>query len=246
VGGSDRIRRILDLCESWSICVQFHGQRNRGVAEIVFAAEQWAFEEEVADCLILIEDDIVISRFFFSMMKTLARFALNNDQIGAFSAFGNASISYKHQFLTRNQYIPLHHRWGVGMTRSFWQRGRADYGRYLALMNGTPYRHRPVDRIRNFLREFKNAQNVADVTSQDGVHTAIMLHHGGFSFMPPTSYAINIGKHGLHCTPWLYYQHLTEMRGLYPFFPVPVPLSETRLRVQSAELFTKSVNLQYW
>jgi hypothetical protein len=100
--------------------------------------------------------------------------------------------------------------------------------------------------IRNFLRGFANTRNVAHLTSQDAAHTAIMLHHGGFAFMPSTSYAINIGKRGLHSRPAFYYQHRAQTRGPYPFFPAPVPLSETKLDAQSVALFEKSVNYKYW
>ncbi len=246
VGSPERVRRALDLFGVLSVGVDSHGERNRGVAEIVYAAEVWAFEQERADCLILIEDDIVISRFFFAMMKTLARFALNNDRVGAFSAFGDSQLTLKQQFLERNNYIPMHHRWGHGMTRDFWLRGRDDYVRYLDLMKGIPYRLRPHDKIHEFLSGFRNSENLAHITSQDAAHTAIMLHHDGFAFMPPTSYAINIGKAGLHFRPEFYRQHLGQMRGPHFFFPAPVPLSESRLRAQSQTLFEQSSRHDYW
>jgi hypothetical protein len=245
-GSANNIRRALDLFSDHSIDVQFNGEINRGVAEVVFEAESWAFEQVHADFLILLEDDVFISRHFFPMMGKLSEFAVNNERIGAFSAYGDSSQSYLKQFLTRNQFVPMHHRWGVGMSRDFWLRGRPDYLRYLSLMKGIPYRQRPHDRIIEFLRELKNARNVAHITSQDGAHIAIMLHHGGFSVMPPTSYAVNLGKSGLHFHPSFYRQNRAQMRGRYPFFPLPVSLSEVKLREQSPDLFEKSVKFQYW
>lgn len=246
VGSANNIRRALDLFSDYSIDVQSNGEINRGVAEIVFEAESWAFEQVSADCLILLEDDIFISKHFFSMMSKLSKFAVNNERIGAFSAYGDSSRSYTKQFLMRNQFVPMHHRWGGGISRNFWLGGRSDYVRYLSLMRGIPYRHRPHDKISEFLKGFKNAHNVAHITSQDGAHTAIMLHHGGFSVMPPTSYAVNVGKSGLHSYPSFYRQNRAQMRGQYSFFPLPVNLSEVKLREQNSDLYEKSVNFQYW
>ena len=246
VGSANNVRRSLELFSHHKIDVQFDGGINRGVAEAVFEAECWAFEQIHADCLILLEDDIFISRHYFRMMSKLSEFAVSNERIGAFSAYGDSSQGYLQQFLTRNQFAPMHHRWGVGISREFWLRGRSDYLRYLSLMKGIPYRHRPHDKIFAFLRGFKNARNVAHISSQDGAHTAIMLHHGGFSVMPPTSYAVNLGKSGLHSQPSFYREYRSQMRGQYPFFPLPVNLSEAKLRAQNHALFEKSVNFQYW
>ena len=246
VGSANKVRRSLELFSRRKLDVEFHGSLNRGVAEVVYEAECWAFEEVGADCLILLEDDIFVSRHFFRTMATLSQFAANSADIGAFSAYGDASKGYLEQFLARNNFAPMHHRWGGGMSRDFWLRGRADYLRYLSLMKGIPYRLRPHDKIFEFLRGFRNAQNVAHISSQDGAHTAIMLHHGGFSVMPPTSYAVNLGKRGLHSSPSFYRQNLPKMRGPHPFFPLPVRLSEASLREQSGALFEESVNLKYW
>ena len=246
VGSANNVRRSLELFSSHKLDVETQGSLNRGVAEVVYAAECWAFEDVGADCLILLEDDIYISRHFFRTMSTLSQFAARNANIGAFSAYGDASRSYLQQFLTRNHFAPMHHRWGGGMSRDFWLRGRADYERYLSLLKGIPYRQRPHGKIFEFLRGFKNAQNVSHISSQDGAHTAIMLHHGGYSVMPPTSYAVNLGKRGLHSSPAFYRQNLPQMRGPHSFFPLPVRLSEASLREQSSALFEKSVNLKYW
>ena len=246
VGSANNVRRSLELFSRHKMDVHFNGRVNRGVAEVVFEAECWAFEEVGADCLILLEDDIFVSRHFFRAMTQLSQFAVTNANIGAFSAYGDASKGYLEQFLTRNHFAPMHHRWGCGMSRDFWLRGRTDYLRYLSLMKGIPYRHRPHGKIFEFLRGLRNARNVAHISSQDGAHTAIMLHHGGFSIMPPLSFAVNLGKRGLHCSPSFYRQNLPQMRGPHPFFPLPVRLSEEKLREQSGDLFEKSVHLEYW
>lgn len=246
VGSARSIRRSLEHFNRHSLDVAFQGELNRGVAEMVFEAENWAFEQLQADCLIVVEDDIYISKHFFPMMGKLAEFAVNNCRIGAFSAYGDSSLGYLEQFLKRNSFLPMHHRWGYGMTREFWLRGRPDYVRYLSLMQGIPYRKRPHDKIRTFLGGLNNTKNVAHITSQDGAHTAIMLHHGGYSLVPPTSYAVNLGKRGLHCRPSFYRQNLSRMRGAHPFFPFVATISEARLRQHEQALFEESVNFQYW
>jgi hypothetical protein len=73
-----------------------------------------------------------------------------------------------------------------------------------------------------------------------------MLHHGGYSFMPPTSYAINLGKRGLHFQPAFYHEKRNQLKGRYPFFPIPVPLSARSLRRQSRQLQSLSVTCAYW
>jgi hypothetical protein len=246
VGSTKGVGQNLALYRYLKIDVEFKGEHNRGIAHVIHAAECWAFDECGADIAIIIEDDVVISRFFFFAMRQFARMSIANERVGAFSAFGDSSLQYADQFQNRNTFIPMHHRWGYGVTRDFWSKTRSDYTRYLDLMQGYEYRSRPNAAITEFLLRFKNTRNIAHITSQDGVQTALILHHGGFAFMSPVSYAVNIGKAGTHMGPDFFHHHKKQFKGPGGLFPFPLLFSCRALTEQSNDLFNQCVNYQYY
>jgi hypothetical protein len=197
VGNQTNIFAAVEFYKDHRLDVRFAGPANIGVAQMMYSAERWAFEESRADCLIVIEDDILVSPNFFRMMKHLAFMAMRNTDIGSFSAFGNSSMTFTDQFIRRNCFLPMHHRWGFGITRTTWASGRALYEEYVHIIRGANYRDRPHERIRTFLSSLRNSQNLRNITSQDAVHMAISYHLNKCSFMPPPCYAVNIGKKGL-------------------------------------------------
>jgi hypothetical protein len=246
VGSRTAIDRNIAFYRDHNIIYDFQGERNRGIAEMIYSAKCWAFDQCGADIAIIVEDDVVIARYFFFTMRQFGRFALENAQVGAFSAFGDSSISFAEQLRTRNRFIPMHHRWSFGISRSFWERTRLDFHRYLDLIRGHEYRSRPHDLIKKFLSGFNNANNISHITSQDAVHTALMLHHGGFSFMSPASYAINIGKSGTHMYPDFYYRNQSFFRGRHGLLPFPILFSRNALAMQSKDLIARCIDYRYF
>ena len=246
VGSIKGVEQNLAFYRNLKIDVEFKGEHNRGIADVIYAAECWGFDECGADIVIVIEDDIVISKFFFFAMRQFARMSIVNERVGAFSAFGDSSLQYADQFQKRNAFTPMHHRWGYGVSRDFWSKTRSDYTHYLNLMQGYEFRLRPHAAITEFMLRFKNTKNIAHITSQDGVQTALMLHHGGFSFMSPVSYAVNIGKSGLHMGPEFFNHYKKQFKGPYGLFPYPLLFSCGALAEQSNDLFNQCVNYKYY
>ena len=246
VGDAGRIRRNLEMFEQLGLDVEYEPDVNNGTALNFWAAERWTFETMQADIGIFLEDDIVISRHFFSAMASLARLALNHPRVGAFSAFGDASIDWRAQWLARRRLQPMHHRWGCGITRDYWLRSRVDYQIYLDLLAGCDYRERPAAAISDWLNGLDHASPISHITSQDGVRTAIMLKLGCFSIMTTPSYAVNIGKQGMHSFPEFYLARRSQIRGRHGFFPMAVTLPATLDEADAEMLAAASRRLEYW
>ena len=223
VGDAGRIARNLSLFAGLGLEVDHEPGRNRGTALTFWAAERWAFETVGADVLYIIEDDIVISPHFFTMAGRMARLALAEPRIGAFSPFGRSDLWQPWQGVQRGRLLPMHHRWAYGITKRFWEASRGDYAEYLAVLDGCDYRDRPHDSIRDWLRSLvPGVEGLSLITGQDGARTAIMVKHGCFSVMTTPSYALNIGKRGMHFSPALFHLHRPAMKGRHGFYPWPV------------------------
>ncbi len=246
VGDATRIERNLEMFARLGVDVAYQPGINNGTAINIWAAECWAFETVGADFLILIEDDIVISRHFFTTMRALARLASNDPRIGAFSAFGDASIGWLAQWRARHRLQPMHHRWGYGITRDYWLRTRPDYRHYLGLLENFDYRDRPNATIVAWLSGLEHAGATSHITSQDGVRTAIMLKLGCLSVMTTPSYAVNIGKRGMHSFPSFYNENREKIRGRHAFFPLPLRLPTVLSAAAAARLDHENRCLSYW
>jgi hypothetical protein len=246
VGNAGRIQRNLAYFKTLGLDVAHQTGVNRCTAITYWEAEHWAFETIGADAAIFIEDDIVISKHYFTMMEALARLAIKEPRVGAFSAFGDAGIHWLAQWVGRRRLQPMHHRWGYGITRDYWRRTRRDYQDYLALLEGKDYRARPHAAISDWIGRLGKAEAIRHITGQDGARTAIMLKLGCFSIMTTPSYAINIGKRGMHFWPQFYQENLDDMKGRHGFFPWPVSLPMAISPVAMERLDHSSRCLAYW
>ena len=246
VGDPRRVQRNLEMFGRLGLDVAYEPDINNGPALNFWAAERWAFETVAADAMIFIEDDIIISRHFFATMQSLAHLALNEPRIGAFSAFGDASIGWLAQWRARRRLQPMHHRWAYGVTRDYWLRTRPDYQQYLGLLANVDYRDRPNAAIVAWLSSLDHAGGTSQITSQDGVRTAIMLKLGCVSAMTTPSYAVNIGKSGLHSHPSFYHANRELVRGRHAFFPWPLRYPATLNAVKVATLEVENRGLSYW
>jgi hypothetical protein len=141
----------------------------------------------------------------------------------------------------------MHHRWGYGITRRYWEASRPHYADYLALLAGRDYRDRPHQAITDWIEGLvPGTAGVSRITGQDGARTAIMLKLGCFSVMTTPSYALNVGKQGMHFHPRFFHQHRPQMKGRYPFFPTAVTLPGTLRAPTRARLAKSSWTFQYW
>jgi hypothetical protein len=246
VGNAARIQRNLEYFKVLGLDVAHQPGANRCTAAIYWEAERWAFETIGADAAIFIEDDIVISKHYFTMMSALARIALGEPRVGAFSAFGDPSLPWLAQWVGRRRLQPMHHRWSYGVTRDYWRRTGGDYQDYLNLLEGKDYRARPHAAISEWIDGLGGADAIRHITGQDGARTAIMLKLGCFSIMTTPSYAINIGKRGMHFWPQFYQENFSRMKGRHGFFPWPVSLPTAISPAAMARLDHTSRHLAYW
>jgi hypothetical protein len=246
VGNAARIQRNLEYFKTLGLDVAHLPGVNRCTAITYWEAERWAFETIGADAAIFIEDDIVISKHYFAMMDALARIALSEPRVGAFSAFGDSSRPWLTQWVGRRRLQPMHHRWGYGTTRDHWLRTHGDYQDYLSLLAGNDYRARPHAAISDWIGRLGGAEAIRHITGQDGARTAIMLKLRCFSIMTTPSYAMNIGKRGMHCRPQFYHENFARMKGRHGFFPWPVSLPGAISGAAMERLDRESHSLEYW
>ncbi len=246
VANPRQIERNLALFERLGGDVDYPSEINRATAEIYWAAEHWAFETVGADIAIFVEDDLVISPHFFAMMAQLGRIALGDARVGAFSAYGSSALHCVKQMWYRQRLQPMHHRWGYGITGDYWRRNKADYLNYLEVLDGCDYRARPNAAISAWIDGLGGAGAVREITGQDGARTAIMLKLGCFSIMTMPSYAVNIGKSGLHCTPQFYQGNRWQMKGRHAMFPWQIKLPARLSDAEAERLAAESRDLRYW
>ena len=246
VGDAARIQRNLAYYAAKNLAVDHEPGRNRGIALTYWSAERWAFETMQADIGIFIEDDIVVGEQFFPAMASLARIARNDPRVGAFSAYGHSGAHCATQWLLRNWLTPMHHRWGYGITRDYWQRTKQDYEAYLRILEGHDYRDRPDPEIKKWIASLGGNLCLRRITSQDGARTAIMLKLGCFSIMTTPSYAVNIGKRGVHFKPISYLRNRNSMKGRHAFVPWPVNLAPSLSAFSALWLNLRSRWFLYW
>ncbi|MBY6243599.1 glycosyltransferase family 2 protein, partial [Methylosinus sp. Sm6] len=68
--------------------VVVQAEHNLGVARNFDRAERVFFEDLRAEAAVFLEDDMVLSRYYFAAMAELAEIALRRPEIGMFSAYG--------------------------------------------------------------------------------------------------------------------------------------------------------------
>ena len=114
------------------------------------------------------------------------------------------------------------------------------------MLGATDYRNRPSGAIVEWLGSLADAQAISHITSQDGARTAIMLKLGCFSIMTTPSFAVNIGKRGIHFSPDFYRENQAQAKGRGAFFPLPCVSLTSLPDAAAAALHGASRHLAYW
>jgi len=144
--------------------VVHEAERNLGIALNFERAENYLFASLAAPVAYFFEDDMIVSEDYLRVMDVLAGHAARSDRIGHFAAYGLHRLSGEEQMAASGQVTRMHHAWGYGLTRRYWQRQRPVVEGYLGLVRGRDYKERPDREIRAY---FERLGVLCYATSQD-------------------------------------------------------------------------------
>jgi Glycosyl transferase family 2 len=121
---------------------------NLGVALNFDRAERHGFDDLAADVVIFLEDDLVLDRYYISIVDRLTEMFTADPRVGYVAAYGDHTRSIEDQRTHRRRLIGLTHNWGFALFRHQWLRIRPHVLQYLNLIGQVDYRYRDEKLIR--------------------------------------------------------------------------------------------------
>jgi hypothetical protein len=97
-----------------------------------------------------------------------------------------------------------------------------------------------------FISKLTPSPSLAMITSQDAIHTAIMLFLGKSAVMSPLSYAVNFGKRGIHFSPGQFHSKRKYIRGRNFPFPFAATISKRGFEKSIRRLYNANRSFSYW
>ncbi|PZW40076.1 hypothetical protein C8P66_12544 [Humitalea rosea] len=170
---------------------------NLGTALNFDRAERHLFQTLDAEVGYILEDDMVLSPHYLTAMDMMAAFALSEERVGTFAAYGMHRATPEAMGQQRRRITQMHHSWAFGLTRRHWLRCREVVEGYLALIGPGNYRKRPHGAI----REHFAALGVPSLaTSQDAAKNVACHLAGAARITCIPAYGHYIGSQGEHFT----------------------------------------------
>jgi SEC-C motif len=184
-----------------SITVHHQGD-NLGIALHYDFVEKHLFAETSYDFVVICEDDLQLATGYMSIIDRMSDRFHDDRRVGMMSAHpADPTVSIELQHAHKDQWAPMGHSWGYGMSRSFWQRRQPLVECYLDLIRDAPYRGRDDSTISEWLRAI-GFQALA--TSQDYVKTCATYALGAVKLSTYPNFGRPIGRTGVHFTPALF------------------------------------------
>jgi hypothetical protein len=187
---------------------------NLGIALNLDKAEKLLFEDKKYEEVIFLEDDLVLEPTYISTLKYMFDKFGEDERVGMISAYGaNVLNSLEVQEENKSKLAIMHHNWGFGLTRKWWNKRQPLVQEYLdKFMLGKEYRKRDNVAIREWLYEkrkeskriqafFEKSDYTKFATSQDGIQYLSTLMSGAIRITCFPNYAKYIGEKGVHYTP---------------------------------------------
>jgi hypothetical protein len=206
-------------------------ERNLGIALHFDFIERYLFESRSLEAAIFLEDDLLLSPLYLTIIDRLLAEAMSNEVIGCVAAYGNRRATLAEQMLNPSKIVSMENRWAFGLTRRQWLRQRPFMDRYLAVISGMDYTLRDHDKIIDW---FISTGYLPSVTSQDGAKDVAMYASGAAKFMTYCCYGKYIGKLGVHGNEAIYessgYANTQLCPGYADRFDWPSP-AETTARI---------------
>ncbi|MEW6125114.1 MAG: hypothetical protein AB1698_21115 [Pseudomonadota bacterium] len=174
---------------------------NKGIAEHFNYVERYFFEINQFEAAIFLEDDMVLSEFYLSIMDELIDYAKTTEKIGYVAAYGNHYAPLDAQLENKSKIIDMHHHWAFALLRRQWLRQKPLVDEYLTLISGVEYKNRDHIKIIDF---FTSKGFLPFTTSQDAVKGAIAHMTGATRLMTFPCYGKYIGRTGMNFTEKAY------------------------------------------
>jgi hypothetical protein len=173
----------------------FTSSVNLSIAGNYRRAEQYMFQALGADAALFLEDDLVLSKDYLTVIDRLLDLARENPLIGYVSAYGDLWASREAQEKRAGQLMPMHENWGAAMTRASWIKQRPVRELYWSMVRDIDYRARDNGRIAALYREMGYEM---DISSQDGSRWIACVENGLVRLTTATCHARYIGAVGEH------------------------------------------------
>lgn len=205
---------------------------NLGVARNILRAEEYVFAELGSDIAYFLEDDMVLSPHYLTMMDRIAAWAHRHDRVGYFSAYGALAMPLGQQRQHASAMRRLAYNWAFGLTRRHWLDLREWLQPYYRLCEGRDYSARPHAEI----FAYYNGIGVPLIgTSQDVVKKVGTYALGRVALNTTACFGKSIGAVGLHFDPGKFERGGFARTEMYPEpveldFPSPERLAAIHTR----------------
>jgi hypothetical protein len=179
-----------------------HGSSvNLGIAKNFDRAERFVFETLASPYAFFFEDDMVVDKFYLQAMQDLGRYAIEDERIGMFAAYGfSVRTPTDEQHKNSRLLAHMNHNWAFGLSRDFWKRRQPFVDEYLETVGEVDYRKKylvtqKVEKLHSKLGFRSN------VISQDMYKALVTAHLGAVRLTTFPNRARYIGERGLHTNP---------------------------------------------
>lgn len=172
---------------------------NIGVAQSFNEAEYLLFDERNCDEVLFLEDDMILSPYYFRIIKKLLDEFRNDERIGMVCAYGDINDSMEHQEKNSQMLKSIDHLWGYATTKKSWERRSPYYLEwYIPFISDKDYIQRDVSLISQWYEEIGYKPLAS---SQDAARTIAMLRAGQIGIATQSNCGQYIGAHGMHFHP---------------------------------------------
>ena len=172
---------------------------NIGIAQNWRCAEHTLFKEMNADKALFLEDDLVLSKYYFETIYNMFNEFENNPEIGMFNAYGEVMENEN-----SSEMKEMGHLWSYGTTQKNWKRRQDFFNKYYEIIENIDYAYKPLDKIYDLYARTGARDGIAN--SQDGAKSVAALLTNQIKISPRVNMAKYIGEIGFHATPAFYSQ----------------------------------------
>jgi hypothetical protein len=177
------------------------GDDNVGIALNYERAENHMFRTLGRPYALFLEDDLVLSPQYLTVIRSLLDIAVSNSRVAYVSAYGSMWASRFEQWKRRRELQHMHENWGFAMTREAWLQERPFREQYLSLLDGRDYSERERPRILEF---YDQRGWRTKATSQDAARWIASVELEKVRITTFACHARYIGESGEHFYPELY------------------------------------------
>lgn len=170
---------------------------NIGICENFLRAERYAFEELDCEVAYFMEDDLVLSPHYLTMMNQLCRWAASTSNVAYFAAYGDYYAAPEEIAQRQREVATLDHHWGFGLLRRHWRTMQPLLQPYYDIVCGADYTRRDSRAVFDLYAPLDAAPGVS---SQDGVKAFACDRLGLWRANTAVPFARYIGSVGQHMT----------------------------------------------